>query len=113
MGFAVRPARPRRRGHPTAHDQLAVRDGLLVAARDLFLQYGYRAVSARSQQAGDIDPALTPEHVLVSTLSLGMWPFLVRPVLSRGLGIELEGDSLDSLVAHTRGVLTRGVGARP
>lgn len=221
MAVAARTARSRRRrGRPTARDQRAVRDQLLGSARDLFLKYGYRAVSARqvaaragvdpamvqyyfrskrglylamldtvvsplrtaleqmvepgdaapdpegtdlgrflemymraiaanpwipallirevlpaegafrqdfvqaivqpmvarlrrvivrAQQDGRIDPALAPEHVLISTLSLGMWPFLVRPVLSRALGVTLDGESLDALIAHTRGVVARGV----
>ncbi len=208
----------RRRGRPSASDARAVREQLLSSARDLFLRYGYRAVSARqvaaraavdpamvqysfrskrglylemiqavvaplrgllermldgdggdvdlerfielymrtaaanpwvpallirevlpaegafrddfvdavvrpmatrlrtaverAQAAGRIDPTLRSEHVLVSALSLGMWPFLVQPVLKRALGIGLDGPELDALVAHTRRVLAAGVGAR-
>jgi hypothetical protein len=66
-------------------------------------------VIERAQQQGRIDPALHLDHVLISTLSLGMWPFVVRPLLGRALGVSLEGESLDALVEHTRGVLARGV----
>jgi AcrR family transcriptional regulator len=71
-----------------------------------------RQAIVRAQADGRLDPSLRPEFVLITVLSLAMWPFLVRPLVEPVLGIAFEGDRLDALIAHARGVLERGTGAR-
>jgi len=46
---------------------------------------------------GDLDPRLT----LVSFLSLGLWPFLAMPVVSRVLELEKGPAGVDRLIEHT------------
>lgn len=214
----TRPRAKVRRGRPSAEIRRDVRDALLTAARSMFLQYGYRAVSARqvavkagvdpamvqyyfkgkrglyvamldatiaplrasleemnaattgsidlprflqmymrtiaanpwmpallirevlppegafrnefiesvvrplagrllgavrrAQKDGVIDRALRPEFVLVTFLSLGLWPFLVRPILPRVIGLTLEGAEVDALVEHARRSFVAAVGAK-
>lgn len=67
------------------------------------------AVVRQAQAAGRVDPTLTPERVLISMMSLAMWPFLVRPVLGRVFPGALDRESIDALVAHTRALFERSV----
>lgn len=60
------------------------------------------AAVGRAQQEGTIDRALRPDFVLVTFLSLGLWPFLVRPILPRVIGLKLEGEELDALIRHAQ-----------
>lgn len=70
------------------------------------------AAVARAQQAGRIDRSLRPEHVLVTFLSLGLWPFLTRPILPRVLGFELEGEELEGIVRNAKRAFVAAVGAK-
>lgn len=55
-----------------------------------------RAIES-GQARADLDPRLT----LVSFLSLGLWPFLAMPVVSRVLGLEKSPAAMDRLIQHT------------
>ena len=58
---ATRPGagRPRRPGRPLSGPERDVRRELLTSARDLFLRYGYRAVSGRQvASAAGVNPAM-------------------------------------------------------
>lgn len=55
----------------------------------------------------DLDPSLT----VVSLLSLGLWPFLAMPVLTRVLGLEPDAETLDRLITHTVRLFAAGTAA--
>lgn len=69
-----------------------------------------RRVVERGQADGTLDPASPPGLVLLSLMSLCMWPFIVRPVLKRVLGIDLDGPGLEAVVAHTVRTVMRVLG---
>jgi AcrR family transcriptional regulator len=67
------------------------------------------AAIERAQAQGLVARDAPPQFVLITMLSLGMWPFLVRPILPRAVGVTLDAEELNRLIAHTRGVLARGL----
>jgi AcrR family transcriptional regulator len=70
-----------------------------------------RAVDS-GQARADLDPRLT----LVSFLSLGLWPFLAMPVVSRVLGLEKSTAAVDRLIEHSVRLFEAGTapeGTRP
>lgn len=71
------------------------------------------AVVRRAQLEGRVDRTLRPEHVIVTFLSLGLWPFLARPILPRVLGLELEGAELEGVIRNAQRSLAAAVGSRP
>jgi len=42
-----------------------------------------------------------PKLVVISMLSLGLWPFLAMPVLERALGFRPDPANIDKLIDHT------------
>lgn len=64
----------------------------------------------REQAQGTIRPDLDPRLVALSAMSLTVFPFLALPVTSRVLGLDVGGEGLSRLAAHSRNVLLEGVG---
>ncbi len=65
----------------------------------------------RGQGAGTVRSDLDPQLAALSAISLTVFPFLALPVVRRVLGLSVEGESLDRLVAHTTRVLLEGIQA--
>lgn len=65
----------------------------------------------RGQAAGTVRSDLDPRLAALSAISLTVFPFLALPVVRRVLGLSVEGESLDRLVAHTTRVLLEGIQA--
>jgi TetR/AcrR family transcriptional regulator len=61
---------------------------------------------AQGRMRADLDPRLAA----LSLLSLNMFPFIARSVLSPVLNLKLEGDELESLIAHNSALFLRGAG---
>jgi AcrR family transcriptional regulator len=57
----------------------------------------------------DLDARLTAWSIL----SLNVFPLISRPVVGPVLGIKLEGEDLDRLIAHTIRLLLHGIAAKP
>jgi TetR/AcrR family transcriptional regulator len=64
---------------------------------------------ATGRLRADLDTRLTA----LSFLSLCMFPFIARPVLTPVLGLKFEGEDLERMIAHTAQVLVRGIQALP
>jgi len=58
-------------------------------------------IIGRAVGSGQARPDLDPRLTLVSFLSLGLWPFLAMPVVSRVLGLEKGPAAVDRLIEHT------------
>jgi TetR/AcrR family transcriptional regulator len=67
------------------------------------LEHGRKNGTLRS----DIDPKLTA----LSILSLNIFPLLARPITAPVLSFKLEGEEVERFIAHTTGLLLRGIGA--
>jgi hypothetical protein len=67
----------------------------------------FRREQARGTIRGDLDPKLAA----LSAISMTVFPFLARPVTSRVIGLSVEGEALEHLVAHTIRVLFEGIRA--
>lgn len=62
---------------------------------------------ARGALRGDLDPRLAA----LSVISLTVFPFLARPLVSRVLGVSPDQESVERLVDHTTRVLLDGIRA--
>lgn len=68
-------------------------------------------VIARQQARGALRADVDPRLAALSTMSLTVFPFLALPITSRVLGLDLGGEDLERLTAHSRRVLLEGIGA--
>jgi AcrR family transcriptional regulator len=66
----------------------------------------------RGQAAGTVRSDVDPRLAALSAISLTVFPFLALPVARRVLGLSVEGEALDRLVAHTTRVLLEGIQAQ-
>lgn len=55
----------------------------------------------------DVDPQLTA----LSILALNVFPFISRPITGPILGLKVDGEDLNRLVAHTTALLLKGIAA--
>jgi len=62
-------------------------------------------------ERGRLRAGLDPKLVVLSMISLGLFPFLALPVTSRVFGVRADEDFLQHLIRHTTEVLTRGIAA--
>jgi AcrR family transcriptional regulator len=62
-------------------------------------------LAGRGRSAGD------PRLVVISMLSLGMWPFLAMPVLERALGFVPDEAGIAGLIEHTVGFFSAATAA--
>lgn len=67
----------------------------------------------QAQARGLIDPALDPAKVILSLLSLCIFPIISSPVISGVLGLRLDPDSAPDLAAHHLRVFLHGMEPRP
>jgi AcrR family transcriptional regulator len=96
--------------------EVATREGPL--RRRFIERYGRRIAGvapvlfAREVQAGrlrrDVDPVLT----LVSVIALCVFPFVAAPVMGPVLGLKLDGEFAERLIAHNTRLLHEGVSPR-
>jgi AcrR family transcriptional regulator len=100
--------------------QLVVREVLPVNGRlrAVFLQeLTARAakllpdILAREQQEGTLRREIDPDLLLLSMMSLAVFPFVARPVIEPTLGIKLNDPHLiNRLIEHTLDMLHNGAG---
>lgn len=97
---------------------LVVREVMLPggAMQDHFLQTmaprlagALPGVLENEQQAGRLDGDLKPEVLTLLLLALSIFPFIVRDVAEKVLGIHYDAAGLDSLEHHVRRVLEEGL----
>lgn len=69
-----------------------------------------RAVVVAGQKAGVLDRTLDPARVILSVLSLCLFPFVAAPLVAGVLGVKLAPAAIPALAAHHLAVLTRGIG---
>jgi AcrR family transcriptional regulator len=60
-------------------------------------------------ERGHIRAGLDPKLVVLSMISLGLFPFLALPVTSKVFGISADADVLERLIRHTREVFAHGI----
>jgi TetR/AcrR family transcriptional regulator len=65
---------------------------------------------ARGQQSGVIRSDLSAERIVLSVLSLCLFPFLARSLVTTALGLDLSPAATPSLTLHTLAVLQGGLG---
>ncbi|MBX5460724.1 MAG: TetR/AcrR family transcriptional regulator [Steroidobacteraceae bacterium] len=63
----------------------------------------------REMERGRLRADLDPRLVVLSMISLGLFPFLALPVTSRVFGVRADEAFLQHLIRHTTDVLTRGI----
>jgi TetR/AcrR family transcriptional regulator len=63
----------------------------------------------RGRRGGRFRADLDPRLAALSLVSLCMFPFLSRAVSGPVLGLKLEGEELDRLIAHTAQLFTAGI----
>lgn len=86
------------------------------ALRDKFLQKFagelasvLRQVVAEGQRRGEFDPSLDTSHLILSLISLCIFPFLAAPLVTRVLCIDIGPASADTLARHHLAVLDSGI----
>lgn len=86
------------------------------AFREIFVeQFAGRIARAlsrlleRKRAGGQLHPDLDPRLATLSLISLAVFPFLARPVVERIFGGGVDEGFLDTLVAHNRSLLDRGL----
>lgn len=93
--------------------EVATRDGPL--RRRFVERYGRRigAVApqlfAREVQSGHLRRDLDPVLTLVSVLALCVFPFVAAPVMAPVLGLKVDADFAERLIAHNARLLREGV----
>ncbi len=100
--------------------QLIVREVLPENGRFrelVFRGFGERAAGVMSravagaQKDRSIDPQLDPQLVMISIVSIAVFPFLAAPMLENVLGADTSSDAfVADLVAHSSRLLQRGLG---
>lgn len=69
-----------------------------------------RGLIKRGQTNGELRPNLDPKFATISLVSLALFPFLAQPVITRVLGVELDGPLTAEFVRHTSLMFHRGAG---
>jgi hypothetical protein len=60
-------------------------------------------------ERGHIRAGLDPKLVVLSMISLGLFPFLALPVTSKVFGVSADEEVLERLIRHTKDVLAHGI----
>ena len=60
-------------------------------------------------ERGRIRPGLDPKLVVLSMISMGLFPFLALPVTSKVFGVRQDDDYLQRLIRHTTDLLAHGI----
>jgi len=71
------------------------------------MQKAIQAAIERGELRSDIDPVMC----VLTIASTGAFPYLVAPMLVQHLGIELDDDFRDRLIAHNVDLITNGLRA--
>jgi TetR/AcrR family transcriptional regulator len=58
---------------------------------------------------GNIRAGLDPKLVVLSMISLGLFPFLALPVTSKVFGVRQDEEFLQRLIRHTTDLMTHGI----
>ena len=69
-----------------------------------------RALVERGQADGSLRRDLAPQAVVMSLMSLCVFPFIATPMVSGALGIEVSESSAAALAAHHWALFLRGAG---
>jgi hypothetical protein len=59
--------------------------------------------------AGRIRDDLDPKLLMLSIVGMGMFAYLMHPVIGPALGYELDDEFRDRMTAHVRALLARGL----
>lgn len=68
-----------------------------------------QSIAAQEIERGKLRAGLDPQLVVLTMVSLAVFPFLAFPVSSRVLGVALDEAFVNRFLAHTREVLWRGL----
>jgi TetR/AcrR family transcriptional regulator len=68
------------------------------------------ALLTQAREQGRMRADLDPRLAALSLLSLNMFPFIARSVISPVLELKLEGSELEALIEHNTGFFLRGAG---
>lgn len=68
-----------------------------------------RELVQRAQQAGELRRSLDPPAVVMSLMSLCVFPFIARPLVSGALGIQVDAGSASRLAEHHWSLFLHGV----
>jgi len=60
-------------------------------------------------ERGHIRAGLDPKLVVLSMVSLGLFPFLALPVTSKVFGVSADAEVLERLIRHTNDVFAHGI----
>ncbi len=63
----------------------------------------------REMAAGRIRDDLEPLLLMLSIVGMGMFAYLMQPVVGEALGYQLDEDFRDRMIAHVRALLARGL----
>jgi TetR/AcrR family transcriptional regulator len=63
----------------------------------------------REMAAGRIRNDLDPQLLMLSIVGMGMFAYLMHPVIGPALGYELDDEFRDRMIAHVRALLARGL----
>ena len=64
-------------------------------------------------ERGRIRPGLDPKLVVLSMISLGLFPFVALPITSKVFGVSQDEVVLQRLIRHTTDVLAHGIAVPP
>lgn len=67
----------------------------------------------RGQRSGVLRTDLAPEHVVMSLISLCVFPFIATPLVSGALGIRVDEASAASLATHHLAIFLDGMESSP
>lgn len=67
----------------------------------------------QEEERGRIRAGLDPKLVVLSMISLGLFPFIALPVTSKVFGISQDEEVLQRLIRHTTDVLAHGIAVPP
>jgi AcrR family transcriptional regulator len=96
--------------------EVATREGPL--RRRFVERYGRRiagiapALFAREVQSGQLRRDLDPVLTLISVIALCVFPFVAGPVMAPVLGLKLDDEFVERLIAHNARLLREGVRRR-
>lgn len=94
------------------HDKDAAEHGIVNAVFRELLAYKATQLRENIKNSPEIDKRFDPVHVLISTLSLAVFPFLIPDDLKQELNITIDRPFLSDLAQHQDLLLSNGIANR-
>lgn len=91
------------------HDKDSAEHDIVNAVFRELLAYKTTQLRDNIKNSPDIDECFDPVHVLISTLSLAVFPFLIPDDLKQELGITIDRSFLKDLAKHQDILLSKGI----